>query len=241
MVVLSPEPRLFPMVKNKNKSRLRVRRVVHVPLREVSGICLRRSGNGRMSLIAVGDRAAKIAWFSLSHNDRGRIDWHTSSIAKLAGSELPKHDPQIEAVCADGAGRILLLQETPSRVEFIDPRASKVVASIDLAVEGRGEIAKAWSDPKGSRGEGAVLLPGGHLLVAKEKKPAALIEFGPPHSRSRGLVRGGALATGKRWSIRKGRHRFVALAIWLPDKRPGPKPELIPQSRLLAPGSLIPL
>jgi hypothetical protein len=29
-----------------------------------------------------------------------------------------------------------------------------------------------------------VLLPGGHLLVAKEKKPAVLIEFGPPHSRS---------------------------------------------------------
>jgi hypothetical protein len=140
------------------------------------------------------------------------------STAKLAGSELPKHDPQIEAVCANGAGRILLLQETPSRVELIDPRASKVVASIDLAVEGRGKIAKAWSDPKGSRGEGAVLLPGGQLLVAKEKKPAALIEFGPSHSRSRGLARGGALTTGKRWSIRKGRHRFVALAIWLPDK-----------------------
>ena len=207
------------MVRNdKNKNRLRVRRVVHVPLREVSGICLHRSRNGRMSLIAVGDRAAKIAWFSLSHSDRGRIDWHTRSIAKLAGSELPKHDPQIEAVCADGVGRILLLQETPSRVELIDPKASKVVASIDLAVEGRGEIAKAWSDPRGSRGEGAVLLSGGHLLVSKEKKPAALIEFGPPHSRSRGLVRGGALATGKRWSIRKGRHQFVALAIWLPDK-----------------------
>jgi hypothetical protein len=68
-----------------------------------------------------------------------------------------------------------------------------VVASIDLAVEGHSEIAQAWSDPKGSRGEGAVLLPGGHLLVAKEKKPAAFIEFGPPHSRSRGLLRGGAL------------------------------------------------
>ena len=206
------------MVRDKNKNRLRVRRVVHVPLREVSGICLRRSGNGRMSLIAVGDRAAKIAWFSLSHNDRGRIEWHTSSIAKLAGSELPKHDPQIEAVCADGAGRILLLQETPSRVEFIDPKASEVVASIDLAVEGHDEIAGAWSDPKGSRGEGAVLLPGGHLLVVKEKKPAAFIEFGPPHSQSRGLVRGGALADGQRWPIKKGHHRFVALAIWRPGK-----------------------
>jgi hypothetical protein len=171
-----------------------------------------------MFLIAVGDRVAKVAWFSLSRSDRGQIDWHKRSIAKLSGSELPKHDPQIEAVCADGAGRILLLQETPPRVELIDPKASEAVALIDLVVEGRGEIARAWSDPKGSRGEGVVLLPGGHLLVAKEKKPAALIEFGPPHSRSRGLVRGGALAVGKRWPIKKGRHRFVALAIWHPDK-----------------------
>ena len=88
-------------------------------------------------------------------------------------------------------------------------------------MEGRGEIARAWSDPKGSRGEGVVLLPGGHLLVAKEKKPAAFIEFGPPHSRSRGLIRGGALADGQRWPIKKGHHRFVALAIWLPDKTLG--------------------
>lgn len=63
-----------------------------------------------------------------------------------------------------------------------------------------------------------VLLPGGHLLIAKEKKPAAFIEFGPPNSRSRGLVKGGALATGERWPIKNGHHRFVSLAIWLPDK-----------------------
>ena len=222
-----------------NRNRLRVQRVVDVPLREVSGICLRRSRNGRMFLIAVGDRLAKIAWFSQPRSDEGRIDWHTRNIAKLSGSMLPKRDPQIEAICADGLGRVLLLQETPPRVELIDPKALEVVASIDLAVEGRSKIARAWSDPKGSRGEGVVLLPGGHLLVAKEKKPAAFIEFGPPHSKSRGLVRGGALADGERWPIKNGHHRFVALAIWLPDKRPGPKPELIPQSRLLAPGSLI--
>jgi hypothetical protein len=169
-------------------------------------------------LIAVGDRAAKIAWFSPPRSDTGRIDWHTSNIAKLSGSMLPKRDSQIEAVCADGVGRVLLLQETPPRVELIDPKALKVVASIDLTVEGRSEIARAWFDPKGSRGEGAVLLPGGHLLVAKEKKPAVFIEFGPPHSRSRGLIRGGALADGERWPIKKGQHRFVALAIWLPEK-----------------------
>src|SRR4249920_2746314 len=136
------------MVENgkSNKDRLRVRRVVDVPLREVSGICLRRGGNGRKVLVAVGDRMAKIAWFSQPRSDEGRIDWHTSNIAKLSGSMLPKHHPQIEAICADGLGRVLLLQETPPRVELIDPEALKVIASIDLAVEGRGEIARAWSD-----------------------------------------------------------------------------------------------
>jgi hypothetical protein len=201
-----------------NENCLRVCRVVDVPLREVSGICLRRGRSGRMFLIAVGDRAAKIAWFSLSRGNGHPIDWHRSSIAKLSGSMLPKHDPQIEAVCADGPGRVLLLQETPPRVELIDPKALKVVASIDLAVEGHSKIARAWSDPRGSRGEGVVLLPGGHLLVAKEKEPAALIEFGPAHSWSRGLARGGALPDGERWPIKKGHHRFVALAIWLPGK-----------------------
>ena len=114
---------------------------------------------------------------------------------------LPEHDFQIEAVCADGRGRIFLRQDTPPRVELIDPKASKVVASIDLAVEEPAEIARSWSDPKGSRGEGMVLLPGGHMLVAKEKKPTALMEFGPPNSRSRGLIRGGALPQGQRWPI----------------------------------------
>ena len=201
-----------------NKNRLRVRRVVDVPLREVSGICLRRGRNGRMSLLAVGDRMAKIAWFAQPRSDGGGIDWNTRNIAKLSGSMLPKDNSQIEAVCADGLGRVLLLQETPPRVEVIDPKALKVVASIDLAVEGRSEIAREWSDPKCSRGEGMALLTGGHLLIAKEKKPAAFIEFGPPHSRSRGLVRGGALANGERWPIKKGHHRFVALAVWRPNK-----------------------
>jgi hypothetical protein len=63
------------------------------------------------------------------------------------------------------------------------------------------------------------LLPDGHLLVAKEKKPAALIEFGPSGSQPRGLVRGGALADGDRWPIKKGRHRFVSLAVWFPDEK----------------------
>jgi hypothetical protein len=144
----------------------------HVPLREVSGICLGRGRNGRMFLLAIGDRVAKIAWFPQPRSDEGRIDWHTRNIAKLSGSMLPKHDPQIEAVCADGLGRILLLQETPPRVELVDSKALKVIASIDLAVEGRGEIAQAWADPKGSRGEGMVL-PGDRATPNSNRFPDA--------------------------------------------------------------------
>ena len=88
-----------------NKDRLRVRRVVDVPLRELSGICLRRGRNGRMSLIAVGDRVSKVAWFFEPRSDEGTIDWHTTNISKLSGSMLPKRDSQIETVCADGIGR----------------------------------------------------------------------------------------------------------------------------------------
>ena len=142
------------MTKNgkSDKNRLRVGRVIDVPLEEVSGICSHRSTNGRMYLIAVGDRLAKIAWFSPPRSNGSQINWHMRNITELSGSMFPNHDPQIEAVCADGAGRILLLQESPPRVELIDPKASKVVASIHLVVEGRSEIAQAWSDPKGSRG-----------------------------------------------------------------------------------------
>ena len=200
------------------KAPLRVHRVLDVPLREVSGICLRRGRNRQMSLIAVGDRVAKVAWLSLPPSDSGSLDWSTTNVSKVSGSKLPKNDPQIEAVCADGAGRVLFLQESPPRVELVDFEASRVVASISLLVPGRSQLARSWSNPKGSRGEGVVLLRGGHLLVAKEKDPAALIEFGPARARSRGLIQGGTLAGGARWPIGDGEHRFVALAIWWPDK-----------------------
>src|SRR5262245_44075406 len=200
------------------KDRLWVQRVVDVPLREVSGICLRRGRDRQMSLIAVGDRLATLAWISLPRDEGGSLDWHTVDISRLPGSRLPADDPQIEAVCADGAGRVLLLQEAPARAELIDSRLSRVVASFNLVMADRGELARSWSGLDCSRSAGAVLLPGGHLLVAKEKRPAALIEFGPRGSRSRGLVRGGALQAGAKWSVANGDQTFFACAVWVPDK-----------------------
>jgi hypothetical protein len=78
-----------------NGNRLRVRRTVDVPLREVSGICSRPSANGRTSLIAVGDAEAKIAGSSLSRGDGSEFDWHKKrsiANASLADPSLTRRD-----------------------------------------------------------------------------------------------------------------------------------------------------
>jgi hypothetical protein len=198
---------------------LRARRIVDVPLEEVSGVCLRRDAGGKLTLVAVGDRANTAAWARLPRRDSGAIDWNIYDIGRVQGSRLPRRHPQIEAVCADGKGHVLFLQESPARVELIDPIAARVLASVELKIQGRGELAESGSDPRGARGEGAVFLPGGHLLVAKEKNPPALIEFGPPGARSRGLLEGKALAPGRPWRIGAGHHRYVALAVWWPARK----------------------
>ncbi len=202
----------------KAHDRLAVYRVVDVPLEEVSGVCLRRGAAGELALLAIGDRVAVAAWFVQPNDDLAPLAWQTTDVARLEGTRLPEDDPDIEAVCADGAGRVLLLQESPPRSELIDPTARRVVASISLEIPGDDKLARAWLDPAGSRGEGAVFLPDGHLLVAKEKDPSALIEFGPPGAEPIGLARGGALSPGVAWEIEPGDHRYVALAVWWPDK-----------------------
>jgi hypothetical protein len=200
------------------KGRLIVQDKLDVPLREVSGICLRRDRNRRRSLVAVGDRAATLACLQLPYVDSTRSQWRIIDIAKMSGSELPKKDPQIEAVASDGAGRVLLLQEYPPRAEWVDLEKSCVLATIEFVVEGSNKLAESWSDPRGSHGEGVVLLPGGHLLVAKEKDPSVLIEFGPAGASSRGLTSSAALPDGASWPIKRGKHQFVTLAVWRPDK-----------------------
>ncbi len=202
----------------RRRDPLRVYRVEDVPLREVSGICLRRGIGGELTLLALGDRAATAAWFVQPSDDTAPVDWQHSDLTGFEGTRLPSDDPQIEAVCADGAGRVLLLQEWPPRTELIDPASRRVVASIALEVPGHEALARAWADPNSSHGEGAVFQSGGHVLIAKEKDPPLLIEFGPPGDAAFGFSRGGGLPPGNPWSIAPGDHRYVPLAIWTPDK-----------------------
>ena len=114
---------------------------------------------------------------------------------------------------------MLLLQETPARAELIDPVRRTVVTSIALELGDGHPLSEPWEDPKGSRGEGAVLLSNGHLLVAKEKRPTAFLEFGPAGEPPSGYRTGLALDAGQGWPAVAGERTFVALATWMPDAR----------------------
>lgn len=209
--------------KKHQTASLTVARTEDIPIPEVSGICFRRGPRGARQVVAIGDRATVGAWGVVGDGPGRPIRWKTANLRGFEGSRLPKRDPQIEAVCADGAGRLLLLQEFPPRVEFVDPQARRVIAAINLEIADGHPLAETWQDDEGSHGEGAVLLANGHLLIAKEKDPAALFEFGPAGSPASGFrvgrrQAGSQLSAGSPWPVSSGEHVFALLAEWAPQK-----------------------
>ena len=196
-------------------------------------------------VVAIGDRAAVAGWTVVPDEPGAPLHWEVAPLTGLAGTRIPENDAQIEAVCADGAGRVLLLQESPPRVELVDPQARRVVASIDLQIPDGHPLAVSWDEADGSRGEGAVFLANGHLLIAKEKDPPALIEFGPAGEAAAGFravstdggadvsagpgpgdsagpgpgdsAGGAALDHGAAWPVEPGEQAFTLLASWDPD------------------------
>lgn len=198
---------------------LTVTGVVDVPLREVSGACRGRDASGMLTLVAVGDASTLVAQASLPADGRGELVWETGDLADVSGTRLPRRDGQIEACCVDGAGRLLLLREAPPRAELIDLSTRTTFATFVLEIPSSHELAKAWRDANGSGAEGAVLLRNGHLLVAKEKDPLALVEFGPRGESASGFGADTVLKLGTPWPVAAGAQAFVPLATWLPDER----------------------
>ena len=200
------------------RGQLSVARLHDVPLREVSGLCLRWAANAETTLVAIGDRAATIAQAVLPTDLETELRWRLTSLSHAFGSALTKDDPQLEAICADGAGRFALLQESPARMVLIAVDGASL-GSIDLHVPREHPLGPSWRDPDGSRGEGILLLANGHLLVAKEKDPPAFLEFGPTGSPPSGVSSTTVLKAGASWPGPEGDVTFEPLAAWMLDDR----------------------
>jgi hypothetical protein len=144
-----------------------------LPIAEVSGLGQRRIG-GAVEHLAAGDASRTIVTFRVEPSGR------TTALAEHDLSGLfAGGASQWEAIAGDGDGRVFLLEEAGSRIEVLAPELDRVVHTIHLVVPPDHPLAARWSAEPNSRGEGIVLLANGHVLVAKEKSPPALIEFVP--------------------------------------------------------------
>ena len=108
----------------------------------------------------------------------------------LANLDLPEGGVQFEAVAATDEQTVLVLQEQPARVLYIDLSGPTLVGTFLLDVPEGHRLRQGWLGDRSSRGESLLLAERGHLLVVKEKDPPAILEFGPPGDAPVGWRRG---------------------------------------------------
>ena len=159
--------------------KLKVRDVADIPLREVSGLA-----SIGQRLLAVGDHDPALFTAVL---EPWPLRWEGIDLANL---DLPEGGVQFEAVAATDEQTVLVLQEQPARVLYIDLSGPRLVGTFLLDVPEGHRLRQGWLGDRSSRGESLLLAERGHLLVVKEKDPPAILEFGPPGDAPVGWRRG---------------------------------------------------
>ncbi|MDQ1249517.1 MAG: hypothetical protein QG597_3892 [Actinomycetota bacterium] len=197
---------------------LPVAATLDIPIVEVSGLTI-AVREGVEYLVAVGDDGADFAWARLTDGRPGQ--WRVADLASLLATAQAPTD-QLEAVCTDPAGRLIVAQEEPSRLFVLDTDADTLVATLTLDATTDAFLAPVWDAAANSRAESAVLLPGGRVLVVKEKRPICLAVFGPREDfdpPTLDLV-GAASMTGPWGGVDVGTTtRLAAQASWPAGKR----------------------
>lgn len=191
--------------------RLVLSELIDLPVVEASGVAVRRTERGSVVLV-VGDRTAEVGVCVVG--DDGALDgWETIDLVELPGWPLPPGDSQFEAIATDGGSLVALMCEDPPLVLVADTATRQLRAEIRLTAPVGSMLDGQWDDAS-SRGEGLVFLRGGRLLVAQEKRPRALIEFGPVGAEPRGLSSDDFLAPDESWEAPTGHVDFVPLSMW---------------------------
>jgi len=175
--------------------------VVDLPVVEASGVAARLI-DSRVVVLIVGDRTADVAAGTYDGNN-GFTDWRTFDLSALDGWPSQNQASQFEAMAVDGRSLVALMREDPAAVLVVDTVVRELRAQIRLLAPPDSPLHGMWDDAS-SRGEGLVLLRGGRLLVAKEKRPRALVEFGPAGSTARGLSKDDFLAPDEAWEAPAG-------------------------------------
>ncbi len=193
--------------------RLREVDVIDLPVREASGVASKLV-DGVVHVVVIGDRNADLGVATHSAED-GFSSWRTVDLADVDGWVEAPDGSQLEAIAVDGGEFVALLREDPPVAVVIGVDQRRVVAEVSLVVPD-DLCLDGWDDPS-SRGEGLLMLTDGRLLVAKEKRPSALVEFCPPGVDARGVSPTDLLGDGERWRAPVGAVESTARPAWLLD------------------------
>lgn len=180
-----------------------------LPMKEISGLALEHSRHDGISLYAVGDATFNIGRFT---HERTAVAIAIRDVANTIRAK-PGAASQWEAVAVDGAANVCVLAEKSSRVVCIDSDARHEVGRMRLSVDNDVHLAKQWKKHPNSRGEGMVLMRGGHVLVLKEKRPSLIIEFGPKGDAAKGWDAHALLAADEPFALPANKN-LVALKTW---------------------------
>jgi uncharacterized protein YjiK len=213
-----------------------------VGISEVSGVDARIAADGAVRVLAVGDHDAELADATAASLESRSLEVgavRSFAPAVLAGfspcagapgktcRSLEQHvSSQWEALRVDGAGQVLALQEYSRAVFVLSPDLASVRAVVNFSL---GDDAERWR--RGKKGdnagaEGIVLLRGGHLLVARERAPATLVEVGPEGESALGVSAATLLPPEAEFQLPASseatlsgarRVKFVPLASWTID------------------------
>ena len=170
---------------------LKIQLATALPLREISALTIRTGPSGALELLAVGDEDFAVIKTEF-HPDGALGDTYRYELfLPLVGTGIDlRGGSGFEGVACDGAGNVCVLQEEDSRVLVFDAELTTLrhVVELNVPYDTPG-LGRKWYSEKGKdyHAEGLLLLDGGHVVVAKQKVPVCLIEFGPPNRSAMGI------------------------------------------------------
>lgn len=202
----------------------------HLPIKELSG--LSRIAGARDQLLAVGDRQPHLVEWSLVNPDqqpnvlsfaRPMVERFSLCMTAVHGSceKYLKHLlTDWEAVATDAQGRRFVVQEHSEAIVVFDKQLTKVERMIyGMYHDAFAKIVKNSTRKfkVNALGEGLILLKNGHFLLAKEKYPPSIVEFGPADDQPMGLSASTMLGSEESFQFQSDefRQRYEALHFWV--------------------------
>ena len=177
-------------------------------------------------IAAIGDGSHKVVTAELVRVDSG---FQAKSPIEANGVHSSSGEAsQWEAITSDFLGRVYVLSERERTVLVFDKDLSRVLVKIQLNVSEDGELgdrgdglaalkkSSGASDSQQSGSEGIALLANNHLLVAFEKDPMVLVEFGPSRDEPVGLKVPNAQDVPRDFGA-VNTLQYEALRYWQPD------------------------